>query len=207
VSAILLASASPRRRELLGLAGLTLTVAPADVDETPLPDEAPDALARRLAAKKARAIAERHPAPRPPIIAADTVVVVHEDGRPSLLGKPRDAGDARIMLGRLAGKTHEVMTAFHIVHEGRERGRVVTTEVSFRPLTAPDLDGYVGSGEWEGKAGGYAIQGLAGAFVRTIRGSYTNVVGLPLCEVLEDLVALGALPADWAQRLGPRAQQ
>jgi len=93
-----------------------------------------------------------------------------------------------------------VLTAFHLIHEGSERGRIVSTEVSFRPLHQAEIDGYVATREWEGKAGGYAIQGIAGAFVRTLRGSYTNVVGLPLCEVLEDLVAMGALANDWLLR-------
>jgi septum formation protein len=181
------------------LVGLRLSVSPADVDETPEKDEAPEALARRLAAKKARAVAERTPAPHPPILAADTIVVAEASQRPVILGKPTDAKDARSMLERLAGRSHEVLTAYHLLHEGRERGRVVTTEVTFRPLTPYELDGYVASREWEGKAGGYAIQGLASAFVRTVRGSYTNVVGLPVCEVIEDLLTLGALPVEWMQ--------
>ena len=93
------------------------------------------------------------------------------------------------------------MTAYTLLYKGSERGRAVQTEVTFRPLAPAELEGYVGSREWEDKAGGYAVQGLAAAFVRAVRGSYTNIVGLPLCEVLEDLDALGALPPDWA--LGP----
>jgi septum formation protein len=124
-----------------------------------------------------------------------------EDGGPDVLGKPGDADEARVMLARLAGRSHRVITAFHILYIGEERGRAVTTEVTMRALRPAEIEGYVGSGEWQGKAGGYAIQGLAGAFVRTVSGSYSNVVGLPVCEVLEDLDALGALPADWA--LGP----
>ncbi len=99
-----------------------------------------------------------------------------------------------------------VLTGYHLIHAGHERGRLVRTEVSFRELAGSELDGYVASGEWEGKAGGYAIQGLAAAFVRTVRGSYTNVVGLPLCEVIEDLLAIGALPERWAlERHGPKS--
>jgi septum formation protein len=198
---IILASASPRRRELLTLAGVPFTFDPADVDETPQKNEAADALARRLAAKKARAVADRVPVPRPTILAADTVVVLHDDGTGQrILGKPEDAGDARIMMAQLAGRTHDVITAYHLIHEGKERGRIVTTEVSLRPMTAFELDGYVACGDWDGKAGGYAIQGMAAAFVRTVRGSYTNVVGLPLCEVIEDLLAIGALPPEWAKQ-------
>jgi septum formation protein len=199
VTDLILASASPRRRELLALAGLRLAVVPADVDETPEKGEAPEALARRLAAKKARAVAERTPEPHAPILAADTIVVAPDEREPRVLNKPADERDARAMLERLSGRTHEVVTAFHLVHDGRERGRVVSTEVTSRPLTPHEIDGYLASREWDGKAGGYAIQGLAGAFVRTVRGSYTNVVGLPVCEVVEDLLALGALPADWAK--------
>ena len=197
VADLVLASASPRRKELLAQAGLRLAIDPADVDETPAPDEAPEALARRLAAKKARVVADRGTTSAP-VLGADTIVVVEDRGARRVLGKPVGPADARAMLALLGGRTHEVLTVYHLVHAGRERGRLVTTEVELRPLVDADLDGYVASGEWEGKAGGYAIQGLAGAFVRTVRGSYTNVVGLPLCEVLEDLVAIGALPASWA---------
>jgi septum formation protein len=193
VPRLILASASPRRLELLSRAGLQPEVHPADLDETRLPGEPPVDYARRLAAQKARAIAEVRGVERP-ILAADTIVVLEED----VLGKPADAEDARVMLTRLAGRSHVVTTAFHLLWNSAERGRAVTTEVTMRALRPAEIGGYVGSGEWQGKAGGYAIQGIAGAFVRTINGSYSNVVGLPLCEVLEDLDALGALPADWA---------
>ena len=131
------------------------------------------------------------------MLAADTIVR-SDDGGPPVLGKPVDAEDARAMLRRLSGRTHAVVTAYHLQYKGVERGRAVETAVTFRELTPAELEGYIGSREWEGKAGAYAIQGLAGAFVRTVKGSYTNVVGLPLCEVLEDLDTLGALPPDWA---------
>jgi septum formation protein len=192
---LVLASASPRRKELLDRVGLDPEVIAADLDETRAPDEAPIAYARRLAAAKAHAVAATRP--DRPVLGADTIVWV-EDGGPPVLGKPQDAADARVMLARLGGRAHTVVTAFHLVYAGAERGRAVETEVRFRSLEPSELEGYVGSREWEGKAGGYAIQGLAAAFVRTVSGSYTNVVGLPLCEVLEDLEALGALPADWA---------
>ncbi len=195
--ALLLASASPRRRELLSQAGVDVEVIAADIDETPLKDEAPDALARRLAAKKARTVAERT-GTRDSILAADTIVVVHDGGKHTILGKPENDKDARAMLLKLAGRQHDVITAFHVIHDGKERGRIITTEVNFRPLSDAEIDGYIASKQWDGKAGGYAIQGMAGAFVRTVRGSYTNVVGLPLCEVIEDLITVGALPANWA---------
>ena len=193
VPRLILASASPRRLELLQRVGLDPEVQPADLDETRLPEEPPVEYARRLAAQKARKVAELRDADRP-ILAADTVVSVGDE----VLGKPASADDARVMVTRLHGRRHRVVTAFHILFQERERGRAVTTEVTMRTLRPAEIEGYVGSGEWEGKAGGYAIQGLAGAFVRTINGSYSNVVGLPVCEVIEDLDAIGALPADWA---------
>jgi len=178
--------------------GLDHEVLAADIDETQLPDEDPIAYVRRLAAGKARAVAVQRP--DRPVLGADTIVWL-EDGGPAVLGKPADAEAARVMLTRLAGRTHRVVTAYHLLWKDAERGRAVETEVTFRALTPAELEGYVGSGEWQGKAGGYAIQGIAGALVRTVHGSYTNVVGLPLCEVMEDLDALAALPADWT--LGP----
>jgi septum formation protein len=192
VPRLVLASASPRRKELLESAGLRLEIAPADVDETRLANEEPLAYARRLAGEKAHAVAQKHAAR--PVLGADTIVVVDE----IVLGKPADAADARAMLQRLAGRAHKVVTAYQLLYGDAARGRAVETEVRFRALSPAEVEGYVGSREWEGKAGGYAIQGIAGAFVRSVHGSYTNVVGLPVCEVIEDLAAIGALPADWA---------
>jgi nucleoside triphosphate pyrophosphatase len=193
VPRLILASASPRRLDMLRRVGLDPEVREPHIDETHRADEEPTAYARRLAAAKARAIGASEDRP---VLAADTIVRA-DDGNPPVLGKPRDAADARVMLTRLSGHTHSVVTAYHLLYKGSERGRAVETEVTFRTLTPAELEGYIGSREWEGKAGAYAIQGLAGAFVRTVNGSYTNVVGLPLCEVLEDLDALGALPPDW----------
>jgi septum formation protein len=193
---LVLASASPRRLELLRQAGIDPEVRPPNVDETPGTEEDPIDYARRLSLDKARAAAAELAVGRP-ILAADTVVHL-PDGEPRILGKPASAADARVMLARLAGRTHEVVTAYTLLCKGSERGRAVQTEVTFRALSPAELEGYVGSGEWHDKAGGYAVQGLAAAFVRAIKGSYTNIVGLPLCEVIEDLDALGALPGDWA---------
>jgi septum formation protein len=206
VPRLVLASASPRRRELLGRAGLDPEVIPADVDETQRPGEEPLAYVRRLAAEKARTVAARLADPDSrPILAADTIVHLDDGRSPSVLGKPDHADEARAMLTRLQSRRHRVVTAYQIVYRGQERGRAVETWVTFRPLKPVEIEGYVGSEEWRGKAGGYAIQGLAGAFVRAVDGSYTNVVGLPLCEVIEDLEALGALAADWALTAGRHA--
>lgn len=197
---LVLASGSPRRKELLERVGLQLTVAPADVDESLRDGEDPIGYARRLAASKASTVARLHPGAA--VLGADTIVTLY-DGGPPVLGKPAGAEEAREMITRLSGRAHQVVTAYHLVAAGGERGRAVETEVVFRPFTATEIAGYVASKEWHGKAGGYAIQGLAGAFVRSVSGSYTNVVGLPLCEVLEDLAALGLLDADWAARARP----
>ena len=196
---LVLASASPRRLELLRTAGLDPEVIASHIDETPHDGEDPLEYARRMSLDKARAVAAGLDGERP-ILGADTIVHL-PDGDPRILGKPASPEDARVMLARLAGRAHEVVTAYTLLYKGGERGRAVQTEVIFRALEPAELEGYIGSREWEDKAGGYAVQGLAAAFVRSVRGSYTNIVGLPLCEVIEDLDALGALPADWA--LGP----
>jgi septum formation protein len=126
-----------------------------------------------------------------PLLAADTTVIVDK----SILGKPADEAEARQMLARLAGRRHEVTTAYRIIHGGREVDRAVTTAVAMRLLDPREVEAYVAGGEWRGKAGGYAVQGIAAAFITELRGSWTNVVGLPLAEVLADLRALDALPA------------
>jgi septum formation protein len=180
--------------------GLELVVAPADIDETLHDGEDPLSYARRLAASKAATVAKKHP--RLPVLGADTIVTCF-DGGPPVLGKPADAEEARVMITRLSGRKHQVVTAYHLIADGNERGRAVETEVVFRAFSPAEIAGYVASKEWHGKAGGYAIQGLAGAFVRSVTGSYTNVVGLPLCEVLEDLATLGVLPPEWAVHARP----
>jgi septum formation protein len=188
---LILASASPRRRELLERLGLSLLVLPADVDETPHSGEKPGDYARRVAAAKCDAVADGPAAGRPlAVVGADTTVVVDD----VILGKPADEGEAREMLGRLGGRRHEVITAYRIRHLGRTAERAVSTSVLVRALQPSEVDAYVASGEWRGKAGGYAVQGIAAAFVTELRGSITNVIGLPLSELLADLQALGALP-------------
>jgi septum formation protein len=183
---LILASSSPRRLELLSSAGIVPEVQPADIDETQRPGEPPVEYALRLAITKAQVIAAKNGTERP-VVGADTIVIVDD----RVLGKPRDAADARAMLTALAGRSHRVVTAFHILYKEGGRGRPISTEVVMRALKPAEIERYIASREWDGKAGGYAIQGLAGAFVRSVSGSYSNIVGLPVCEVLEDLAALG----------------
>jgi septum formation protein len=187
---LVLASASPRRRELLERIGLRLQVLPVDLDETPQAGESARPYAVRLAAEKCAAAALRTGSDDPPLLAADTVVV--SEGQ--ILGKPTDEADARGMLQRLSGRRHEVITAYHIRHRGTAVERAVTTAVTFRLLSPAEIEAYVACGEWRGKAGGYAIQGIAALFATELRGSLTNVIGLPLAEVVADLRAAGALP-------------
>jgi septum formation protein len=189
-----LASASPRRAELLSRVGLRLRIAPADIDETPQPGERPSDYARRMAAEKCALCLDRLGAEAGTlaVLAADTIVVL--EGR--ILGKPADAAEAEAMLTALAGRRHEVLTAYRIQRGAAVTERAVSTVVKFRLLASPEITAYVESGEWQGKAGGYAIQGIAALFSSEIRGSITNVVGLPLAEAVADLRALGGLP-DW----------
>jgi septum formation protein len=187
-----LASASPRRAELLARVGLRFVVEPAEIDETPRPDEAARDYVVRMAEEKAAATRTRlEPALAAlPVLAADTIVVL--DRR--ILGKPADRADAADMLARLAGRRHEVTTAYRIVRGDAAVARAVSTTVSFRLLAPAEIEAYLDSGEWQGKAGGYAVQGIAALFVPELRGSITNVVGLPLAEVVADLRALGGAP-------------
>ncbi len=184
-----LASRSPRRQELLAQLGLALEIRPADTDETPLPGETPGVYVARVAADKARAI------PAEIVLGADTAVVL--DGE--LLGKPRDADDARRMLRALSGRRHEVLTGVCVRRGGTEESLVATTAVRLLPLSDAQIDWYVATSEPLDKAGAYAVQGIAGAFVAEVQGSISNVVGLPLAETLALLARMGfRLP--WATR-------
>ena len=207
-SLLVLASASPRRIAMLQKAAVPHAVYPVEIDETPRPGESAEALVLRLSQEKADAAALRvsrdtGAADATPILAADTVVVAMSDGQPSLLGKPPHAGAARQMLALLSGVTHRVVTGYHLRLPAASDGsvtrlhRAVSTDVEVRPLLPIEVEGYLRSEEWRGKAGGYALQGLFSCFVRAIHGSYENVVGLPLSAVLDDLRATGLLPADW----------
>ncbi|NJD90521.1 MAG: septum formation inhibitor Maf [Geobacter sp.] len=187
-SSIILASASPRRQELLASAGVTFSVVPGDIDETPYPGEEPTAHVVRLAEEKAREASTR--ADGRFFIGADTIVVL--DGE--ILGKPRDEADAAVMLRKLSNRMHHVITGFAIVdHEsGRTVSRAVSTEVYFRKITDAEIAAYIATGCPLDKAGAYAIQGGAASMVEKINGSYTNVVGLPLCEVVGALREMAA---------------
>jgi len=179
---IVLASASPRRAEILTAAGIAFTVQAGPVDERPLQGESPAAYVRRLAKAKAYAA---QASPESIVLGADTVVVSRDgDGSPVLLEKPVDAEDARRMLGMLSGRSHEVVTGICLLGRGGEE--VVdseTTVVHFLPLTEEQIDDYVGSGEPVDKAGAYAIQGRACRFIHRVEGCYFNVVGLPISLV------------------------
>ncbi len=184
---LVLASASPRRLELLAQIGLAPDlIDPAEIDETPLPGETARLLALRLARAKAAAAAER--SPHAFVLAADTVVAV---GR-RLLGKPDDAADAARMLALLSGRAHRVLTAVAVAAPGgKTAARLSETRVRFKRLTTAEVEAYLASGEWAGKAGGYGVQGRAGAFVIALNGAYTGVVGLPLYETRALLTGLG----------------
>lgn len=187
---LVLASSSPRRVELLAQIGIVPDqIDPADIDETPLKAEMPARLAQRLATSKAAVVAERHP--EGVVLAADTVVAV---GR-RLLEKPADEQEARRFLKLLSGRNHRVFTGVAVVANGRTSWRVVDTRVTFKTLSDAEIDAYVASGEWRGKAGGYGIQGLAAAFIQRIVGSHPAVMGLPLYEASNLLFGAGWRPA------------
>lgn len=183
-----LASGSPRRRELLAQIGVSFTAVSADIDETPLDDETPSAYVERLARGKAeagrRALATGVDGC---MLGADTAVVL--DGR--ILGKPLDQADSMTMLLSLSGRDHEVLTAIAVLDGQRCESRVVRSRVSFRTITEQQALAYWNSGEPRDKAGGYGIQGLGAVFVAGLEGSYSAVVGLPLCETSELLSHFG----------------
>jgi len=183
-SRVILASGSPRRRELLARLGLRFEVRTSGVDETPGQGEAALDLVSRLAMAKAAAVEVDHDALK---IAADTVVEI--DGM--ALGKPADRADGRAMLARLSGRDHRVHTAVALVRGTASSIEVVTTVVTMQPYTSRDIDWYLDLGEWHDKAGAYAIQGAGGALVSRIEGSYSNVVGLPLAETIAAARRLG----------------
>ena len=182
---LILGSASPRRRELLAQLGLVPDeIRAADIDETPRKGELPRAYCRRIAREKAQAIA---PAEGEVVLCADTTVAL---GR-RILGKPESAGEAAEFLLRLSGRRHAVITAVAVRTTARILERDVVTTVKMKRLSDVELNAYLASGEWQGKAGGYAIQGLAGAFIPWIQGSFSAVMGLPVAETAHLLEAAG----------------
>lgn len=193
---LVLASASPRRRELLGRLGRPFEVRTADVDETPAPGERPEDLVRRLAVAKAEAVAGRtgSEAADVVVIAADTVVAVDD----AILGKPADDTDARRMLRALSGRTHEVLTGVAVARRGAGAAsisvEVARASVVFDDLTDADIDWYVATGEPADKAGGYGLQGRGGAFVVSVAGAPDTVIGLPLVVVRRLLRDAGVDP-------------
>jgi|SRR6478609_4224174 len=195
---LVLASRSPRRVELLASVGIEVMGRPCDVNEDPLSGEAPLAYVERITRSKlvaARRAAESGLSGRHALLVADTTVTI--DG--AILGKPADERDARSMLERLVGRTHEVLTCYGLAlvpSAAEATVRTVRTSVTMRPAQPSEIDAYVASGEPFGKAGAYAIQGLGALFVERIDGSYTGVVGLPLSEVVQDLARLGIARLD-----------
>ena len=193
---LVLGSASPRRRDLLATLGVPFVVCSADVDESAREGEAPEAYVERVALAKLRAVCARYPGKEAAVLVADTIVVAPDL---TLLGKPRDDDEGRAMLERLAGATHQVSTRFVLAASSLhaeaqpDHAQTVTTQVTFRALLPSEIRAYVASGEGRDKAGSYAAQGNAAAFVERIDGSFTSVVGLPVCEVLIALRAIGWL--------------
>lgn len=180
---LVLASASPRRAELLRAAGFAFVVDPVEVDESVLPGETPEGHVRRLARAKASAAAVRHPGR--PVLGADTVVVI--DGR--ILGKPADDREARGMLAALSGRVHHVFTGVAVARDGQVREAVDVSAVTMARLSPAEIEAYVATGEPRDKAGAYAIQGRAARFVDRLEGSFSGVVGLPVAVVHRLLVS------------------
>lgn len=193
VQTFILASGSPRRRELLSQLGLRFEVKPADLDEAVQPGEPPARYVERLAREKALAVHRRHPSAL--VLAADTSVVVND----VILGKPgADLSAGAQMLRQLAGRAHQVMTGLAVAGASVE-SMTVTSEVVFRGLSDAEIDWYVRGGEGQDKAGGYALQGQAAAFISEIRGSSTSIIGLPLVEAVE-LLRRAGLTLPWEAR-------
>ena len=185
----ILASASPRRSELLNQLGLEFEVVPSGIDEVAREGETPAEHVLRLATAKAGELADRYPEAW--VIGADTIVVINGD----FLEKPADESEARAMLARLSGRKHEVFTGIAVMRKSAEvnLSEVVTSEVIFKDISAEEMDWYVKTDEPYDKAGGYAVQGGGAFFIKEIHGSYTNVIGLPLCEAVNLLKLAGAI--------------
>jgi len=186
---LILASASPRREELLSLAGISFQVMPSEVSEEMVEDESPERHVLRLSEAKAASVAGLYPDAW--VLGADTVVIIAGE----VLGKPTRREEARVMMHKLSGRTHQVITGFALLKATTKAGvrKAVTSAVTFREMTAEEVEWYIETEEPYDKAGGYAVQGRAALFIREISGSHTNVIGLPICEVVEALREVGAL--------------
>jgi septum formation protein len=200
--ALVLASNSPRRKQLLELGGYTYQILPAEVDETPLPGEGAREYVLRLAEIKARAVADRA-APGSLVLGADTTVVdLDEQGQEEILGKPETGAEAEVMLRRLRGRTHQVLTAIAVVDRGSGRlhSELCSTDVTMRPYTDEEMQAYIDTGDPMDKAGAYAIQHAEFHPVESLTGCYPNVVGLPLCRVVKVLQDFGLPPGSTITR-------
>ncbi len=188
---IVLASGSPRRKEMLEKLGIPISVIPSAVPEDLLPGETPGEHVVRLSIAKAKEVAARDDVAGRWFIGSDTIVLLGND----ILGKPADAGEAAAMLRSLSGACHRVLSGYAVLDRqgGKMVADVVATDVRFRELTESEIAGYIATGEPMDKAGAYAIQGMGGVFVERIDGSYNNVVGMPLCQVVEVLKRMGAV--------------
>ncbi len=185
---LVLASSSPRRQEMLARLGISFETFPSEVSEAQRPLESPENYVCRLALKKAQKVASLRP--RAFVLAADTTVVIGE----KILGKPESLQEAREMLSMLSGREHQVLTAYAILGpQGQSRGGLSITSVVFKKLLPEEIEAYLRTPEPWDKAGAYAIQGLASYMIRRVKGSVSNVVGLPLTEVIEDLLSLGVI--------------
>ena len=191
---LILGSASPRRREMIAMLGVPFVVCTADIDESMQEGETPRGYLERIAQAKLDAVRARAPNEMSGVLVADTVVIAPDGG---ILGKPRDEDDACAMIERLAGATHDVSTRFLLAASAGTappaHAQTVTTRVAFRAVGRDEARAYAATGEGRDKAGAYAVQGRAAAFVESVDGSYTGVVGLPLCEVIVAMRALGWL--------------
>ncbi|MEA3466444.1 MAG: Maf family nucleotide pyrophosphatase [Thermodesulfobacteriota bacterium] len=188
---IILASASPRRRELLASVGITFQVIPSNIEEKHRIGESPSDFVLRLSEEKAAQVAQRSGITGRWVIGSDTIVVCDDN----IIGKPTSTQDSSSMLHQLSGRSHQVLSGYAIIDRDNNTciKRCVTTEVTFRTLTEQEIEGYIATGEPADKAGSYAIQGIGSYIVTGINGSYTNVVGLPMSHIVNDLKSLGAI--------------
>lgn len=185
---LILASGSPRRRDILSNMGLTFVVEPADIDESVLDGESPEAYVSRMARSKAQKCAQQHP--DEVVLGADTVVVLGS----TIFGKPKDRADAAAMIGALSGRTHVVLTAVSVCCKGEVKEILERTEVTFGKLSPELIATYVASGESDDKSGSYALQGIAAMLIEKVNGSVSSVVGLPSCQTRQLLAHFGIFP-------------